>query len=348
MKMLRRAGRARSRGLAAVLLAAAVNGVTAQVTARAPSYTLHVSVVDAVTNRPLPGAALDVIGDSLRRSVRSDERGEATVSLATGAYELTTRRLGYEVAVAHLRMPRRDSAMTILLTPSAVPLPRVQVDARLPGVYGAVARLNDLHPVSGARLQVIGSNKSTETDSAGRYHVTLPKRGTYVIRATKSGYADQMVTVQVPDSAIEAVVLLDTGTVASTPEALLQEFDERLRWQSHGAAIVAGSDLRRYGATTAVALAAASGVIRRGLHIGPDICLFVNGIPRPYLPVDAIPVEAIENVEVYTVRGEVTSTLQHEWPPGIQCGDGRTKPNGKVAAGSDAGAVRFVVIWLRR
>ena len=329
---------------AVVLMSVSVHRAAAQGT----SSRLHGSVTDAVTNRPLAGATLSVTGDSLRRSLRTDDRGEFTVVLPAGLYELTTRRLGYQVTVTPLRMFGRDSSVTIHLAPSAVALPRVDVSVHVPGLYGAVARYNDLQPLSGVRVQVIGSGKATETDSAGRYRIALPKPGTYVVRAAKSGYADQLLTVRVPDSTVEAVVLLDTGTVASTPEALLQEFDERLRWQAHGAAIVAGSELRRYGGTTTVALGGANDAIRRGLHLGPDICLFVNGVPRPYLPVDAIPVEAIENVELYTTRGEVTSTLGHEWPPGIQCGDGRTKSNGKVAAGSDASTVRYVVIWLRR
>jgi hypothetical protein len=309
---------------------------------------LRGSVTDAVTNRALPGAMLDLTGDSLRRSLRSDDRGEFILALPAGRYELTARRLGYQVTVTRVQMPDRDSTVTIRLAPAAVALPQVEVNAHLPAVYGAVARYNDLRPLSGARVQLIGSGKSIETDSAGRYRVPLQQPGTYVVRVAKAGYADQLLTLQVPDSAIEAAILLDTGTAASPAEALLHEFDERLRWQAHGAAVVAGSNLRRYGGSTSVALGAANDVIRRGLHLGPDICLFVDGIARPYLPVDAIPVEAIETVELYTTRGEVTSTLGHEWPPGISCGDGRTKPNGKVAAGSDAGTVRYVVIWLRR
>jgi hypothetical protein len=211
-----------------------------------------------------------------------------------------------------------------------------------------VASYHELQPLANAHVRVIGAAKATETDSVGRYQVSLPKPGSYVVRASKEGYVDQTMTVQVPDSAVEAVILLDSGTAASIPEALLQEYDERLRWQSNGAALVSGSNLRHYKGSTTEALSGATKVIRRGLRLTGEICLFVDGIPRPYLPIDAIPVEAIENVELYTARGEVTSTLMHAWPPGTQCGDGRTKTTAKVGEASDAGAVRYVAIWLRR
>jgi hypothetical protein len=118
-----------------------------------------------------------------------------------------------------------------------------------------------------------------------------------------------MVTVQVADTAMETVFLLDTGTAALIPKALLEKFDERLRWQAHGAAFVPGSELREYGDTTSAALTAAKDIIRRELHLGGDVRLFGNGVPRPHLLLDAIPVESIENVEPYMVRGKVTNTL---------------------------------------
>ena len=305
-------------------------------------------VADAITSRRLADATLEVVGDSLQRTVRTDEQGQFTVVLPAGSYRITTHRVGYEVAVTPLRMPSADSSVAIRLTPIAVALPGVDVKAHGPDLHGAVASSHGLTPIAGARLQIIGSGRIVETDSTGHYWIALPKPGAYVIRASRAGYVDQMVTVQIHDSSTERVVLLDPGTAAPIPKVLLQEFDERLRWQAYGAAFVPGSELREYGGSTIDALAAAHDVIRRGLHLGSDICLFVNGVPRPGWPLDAIPVDRIENVELYTAGGEVTNTLGPEWPYGAPCSDGRSKATNTAGGGRNTGAVRLVVIWLRR
>lgn len=322
-------------------------GFVGPLLAQRPSR-LSGSVVDGASNRRLPDATIEVAADSVRRMVRTDDRGEFAISLPSGLYQITTRRVGYQVGVTTIHLTGADSSVVIMLARSAVTLPEVEISGRGPGLHGAVARYQDLAPIAGAHLEILGSGKSIDTDSTGRYAISLPKAGNYVVRASRAGYADQMITVQVPDTAVETVVFLETGTAASIPVSRLEEFDERLRWQAHGAAFVTGTELRRYGGATTAALTAASDVIRRGLHLGADVCLFVNGIARPHVSPDAIPVEWIENVELYTTRGEVTNTLGPEWPSGAPCGGGRTKANGTIGGDSNTGTVRYVVIWLRR
>ena len=305
-------------------------------------------IADSATARPLAGVLVDVGGDSLKRSVRTDAHGAFEVVLPRGEYALSARQPGYQPRSMRLRIADRDTNVFIALAPNPVALPRLRVYATGPELFGAVAAYAGLKPVSEARVQVIGAGKSTTTDSLGRFEVKLPKPGTYIVRTGKAGYADHLATIEVPDSAVELVVLLDSSSAGPIPAALAQEFDERVRWQGQGAALVRGEDLRRYGGTTEQALAASTAAIRRGLHFGPQVCLFVNGVPRPHLPVDAIVVEEIETVELYTVRGEVTNTLQQAWPPGTSCDDGSPKPLPTIASGSDAGIIRYVVIWLRR
>jgi hypothetical protein len=112
-------------------------------------------------------------------------------------------------------------------------------------------------------------------------------------------------------------------------------------------AVVPGGELRRAGGDLTGALERSGSFVSRGLIFGPSICVFVNGLPKPGLPLHAIPVEEIEVLEVYGSNGDVSGDLARKWPRGAMCG--QTWRQKKPTDGPRARATaHFAVVWLKQ
>jgi hypothetical protein len=197
-------------------------------------------------------------------------------------------------------------------------------------------------------VQVIGAQQKTTTDSSGKFFVALKKGGSYFVRIHHAGFVEQLVTVDVPtDRSVETFVLLDGGAAATGSEMLWADFDERMNWVGQSGAVIRGSEIERWGGSTADAVAGSQSFVRKGLMLGPTTCVFVDGVPRPGLPLDAIPPEQIEAVEVYTQRGDETNTLAPRWPHGAQCGRSTATIARPASPGAARSTVVFAVIWLK-
>src|SRR5262249_10678693 len=112
-----------------------------------------------------------------------------------------------------------------------------------------------------------------------------------------------------------------------------------------GSAMVPAEDLTRYeGGTLSDNIISSPSFVKRGMTLGPTICLFINGQPKPGWPLDAIDVSRVVAVELYVAgpRGDATGTLAMEWPPAARCSPvattvTRTRP-------TDA---KYAAIWLK-
>ena len=112
-------------------------------------------------------------------------------------------------------------------------------------------------------------------------------------------------------------------------------------------ALVSGAELRDMGGSLHDALLRSKSMTVRGLRLGPTTCVFLNGIPRPGLPLDAFQIEEIEAVELYGESGDPTGTLASSWPRGAQCGmSSRRAPpaNGAIAVPY----AKWAAIWTQR
>lgn len=223
----------------------------------------------------------------------------------------------------------------------------------VPAIAGVVGAADGLKPLAGAVVQIVGANQRFTTDSTGRFFAPLKKAGSYFVRVRRDGFAPQFISVDVPDDrAVETAVLLDASLAPQRPgtDALWAEFDKRLRWQGMNGAVVTSAELERYGGGSASdALRASQSFVKKGLRIGPVTCLFIDGIPKPGWRLDAIPVEQIAAVEVYSRSGDATTTLASQWPDGqIVPGLGPCRnPLPRPALGVAASTVMYVAIWLK-
>jgi hypothetical protein len=334
--------------LRSIAIVAAAPTAASIAAAQAPDRVVRGTVHDSATGQELSGAVVELVGPSVRNVARSDQRGTFQFSrVADGRYRLSVRLIGFVETARDVDVTGRDVSLSISLSPTSQRLDTVRVRASVTAVYGVVGMSAGLRPVADAEIQVIGSQQKGSTDSAGKFFVSLKKGGSYFVRVHHAGFTDQLFPVDVPnDHAVETFVLLDAGAVATGSQMMWDEFDERLRWQGQGASIVPGEEITRNGGSSGDAIRGSSSFVRKGLVLGPTVCLFVNGVPKPGWGFDGIPPEQIATVELYTITGDETHTLAQEWPHGAQCGRTGGVP-APTSPFNRRSVVQYAVVWLK-
>lgn len=106
----------------------------------------------------------------------------------------------------------------------------------------------------------------------------------------------------------ELAIMLDS-TATSISRADWDDINQRQTWRRTNSATVDGGALRRHGGSVSDALMLSRTVVRSGLRVGTSVCVFVNGIPKPGLPIDAIRIDDIAFIELFGAIGEATGNL---------------------------------------
>lgn len=336
---------ARACRVALVLSLFCMSGIRAQ----APAARVDGSVRDSSSGLPLIGARVELRNDASRLTGSTDQQGYFALGrVPAGQYRVDIRRVGYAVAERDLRVGDRDTSLTFALVAIARGLDTVRVRATLTAISGLVGRAADLRPLRGVVIQVIGANQRATTDSAGRFLIPLSKGDRYFVRIHDRAFSEQAIALDVAEGSVaQTSALLDSviGVRQDVPDSWIREFDERVRWQGSGGAVVPGSELQRYaGGSVTDAVQASPSFMKRGLRIDPNACVFIDGVPKPGFNLDAIPVEHIAAIELYTNRGDVTGTLGTLWPRGAPCGTALTTRRSADVQST----IRLVSIWLKR
>ena len=327
------------RGLSA--LALLVGGAAAG----AQTITVRGSVLDSATQQTMTGAIVSLRSGARLISVRADETGAFVISgVSAGNSTLSARRLGYLQVEWAVNLVH-DTTVTLVLRPTARVLAPVRVGASGEGIWGVIGRADDLQPIAGAKVFVVGSATSVETDAAGQYFVPLKRPGRYMVRVTSNGYAEEILPVIVKENqVVESSELLEGSSRKPLPIGAWMDFDYRLRWASPTQSVlVTGAEVRAAGATIRDALASTPEFVLKGLRWAPrSACVFLNGAPKPGMTVDAINVEDIRAIEVYGKE----KTLANLWPRNGMCGDG-TPPVTRPSNRKEPPMATWVVIWTR-
>lgn len=305
-------------------------------------------VRDSATGEPLSGALVDVKSSAFHATVRSNQRGEFRISEVPGGdYGVTIRRLGYAELLRDLVTMDRDTTVVFAMTAVRRELDTVRVVARVNGIRGVVGTAHALKPIAGATVQLIGSGPPQRTDSAGRFFIETKRAGTFLLRIAREGYAHQLVSIEVPkDGSVETATLLDSSDVRDrTWQSAWDDFDRRVVWRGSKSALVPGAELEELeGLSLSSALNKSRTGFRRGMVVGPNTCVFVNGQPRPGFQVDDHDPQDVEAVELYGPGGEGTGTLRLAWPPRAPCG---AQQGGLFGRGVPPGNATWAVIWLK-
>src|SRR5262249_46617854 len=224
--------------------------------------------------------------------------GRFTLASVPGAiYTVTVRRIGFAQTTQRLALMDRDTSLVLDLVSIATALDTVTVVARQAGISGIVGDSRDLRPLDNARIVIAGTGRSTTTDADGRFFVPVTSSGSFLIRISRDGYDPGLVPVVFERGEhVETSALLGAG-MAPEPrdaEGLWREFDTRLQWRGVGSALVPQEELERYdGTTLSEAVIRSPSFAMRGLRLGRNTCVFVNGAPRPETPLDAFNIEDV-------------------------------------------------------
>ncbi|HZW91171.1 MAG TPA: PKD domain-containing protein, partial [Myxococcaceae bacterium] len=157
---------------------------TAAFTAPASAQAGTVVPFDASASRAADGSALSYFWE-----FGGGRRG-AGPSIAEVFDEVGSRQVSLTVVDAQGRSARLQKALDV----TAGPAPAAMVNA--------LGRVNDLdgHPIEGVTVAPGGGAASTSTDALGQAHIQVPAGAPVAIRLSKSGFADQLVRLELPAS----------------------------------------------------------------------------------------------------------------------------------------------------
>jgi hypothetical protein len=265
--------------------------------------------------------------------------------LGDGEWTITVRRLGFAPVLDRVTLPPEGLRRDYIMREAVAALDPVLVSERWTGVRGIVGDIRRLTPLPGARIEVVGDEASTSSDSAGRFALPLAPGTAVLLRVEAEGFLRGMFSLVVPaEGYLDLEIPLDTMRERSRDWMALEDLDRRLRFATPRSAIVGRDEiLRSDAARLDLALAESPTLTRRGIIVTRGACVFVDGVPRPGFPVDAVLAGLVEFVEVYPAGTDLSRTLAQRWPPRGICGVPTAIPRGMRSQ-----VAQFVAIWTRK
>jgi hypothetical protein len=322
-------------------------------TASGQSSWVRGVVRDSATGRQLGGAIVELRWGPVRRAAQSDNDGEFQVGpVPPNHYRLIVRRLGFRAIERDFPIGAKDTSLVLSLIPIARDLDTVQVRAALMGIYGVVGTAEGLRPLAGARIEVLGEKRGMLTDTAGAFFVPIERTGVHLVRITRPGYEHLLFPVTIAKGrGVDASRLLDSAVAAQPGLAMLwQDLDDRLGRRTMNSALVTGGELRRAGNYVTDALDRVGSFVSRGLFIADEVCVFLNGTPRPGMSLDVISVDRIEAIELYGSGDAAARLLADRWPARARCGNvlrSQGRRNQPMTGARARAIARWAVVWLK-
>jgi hypothetical protein len=248
-------------------------------------------------------------------------------------------------------MPPSDTVLVVTMRRVVSTLSRIVVRGLWQGIYGTVADSATLKPLANVLIRVISVTSKARTDSIGAFVVDVKQPGHFVLRFESQGYASRVLGVTVAkDSAAEVLITLNPSNAGDARTQILwREFDSRTRMRGLNSALVPADELAAIGTeTTSEALLRARSFAIKNLRLHRDICVYVNGEPKPGWTMDAFDVSEILAIEVYGRGGDLTRNLGVRWPRGVPCGPATGSSPIRLSESERRLQVQSVVIWLKK
>ncbi|MEA3244856.1 MAG: carboxypeptidase regulatory-like domain-containing protein [Gemmatimonadota bacterium] len=208
---------------------------------------------------------------------------------------------------------------------------------------GVVRDTETSAPVAGATVLVLGTPLAAESDSAGRFTLSMVPTGTRIVVSRKIGYSPAMVTLRLSEGDSAAVFLymrqapqmLPTASVVEA-ERLLEPFRERRRF-GHGAFMDYDEVQRAPGSRMSEKLRSLPGLqiiysrtrsnsVTIASTRGPDgmrngVCYsatMINGVQVFDMSVNDIQPNTVAAIEWYAGPAQIPA--QFNGKPGTNCG----------------------------
>ncbi len=266
--------------------------------------------------------------------------------LADGVWTLTAQRIGYTPFVTEITVALDGVSRDIVLEARTRTLDSVLVSAKWTGVRGITYDARRFSPLPDAQVTIMGAKLVDSTDADGTFAIEMPRGQNALVRIEREGFLPVMRSAVVENGRyVELDIPLDTANPAPKDYLDVKDLELRLGLAGTMAVMVGREELQRTGArSVADALIETPTGRRKGIIIGRDACVFVNGLARPNFPIDAVRVEDVEFIEAYPAGSEISRTLEMRWPQFGQCGVPVYTPQ---RGQRDRNRVRVVSVWLR-
>ncbi|MBL0889729.1 MAG: carboxypeptidase regulatory-like domain-containing protein [Gemmatimonadaceae bacterium] len=318
-----------------------------RVEAQAGITSLRGQVVSR-SGSPVSNALIRIEGQNRTVEARADSTGVFVFpGLSIGRWRVVVQSLGFMPDTTMVELTDDQTTIRVQLRSAATDLDLVLVSARWWGVRGVVGT-KGYTPLADASVEVVGRKRRTRTNAAGFFALELSRNESYLLRVEREGFRDRLFSIRLADTRVEELsVLLDSANNVPWELNALDELDRRLRMASPMSARVARGELLKYAVgDLSDALALSSSMLAKGLVLNRDACVFLDGVARPGLPVDAVDPRTVEFVEVYGPSDDRSGTLARRWPPNAPCGV--DVPQQMRRSGVRGATVRYVVVWSRK
>ncbi len=143
--------------------------------------SIHGTITDSETGEVIPGVTVD-LGEI---SIISDENGEFNISeLEPGPYYISVSKEGFS-----------SGNVTVTVVPGKImfaniTLDRIEEPVVLKGSLRGKVLNEEGEPVQGAKVSIIGSNRTVLTGADGSFSFEELDEGSYVLNATAQGYIE--------------------------------------------------------------------------------------------------------------------------------------------------------------
>jgi hypothetical protein len=282
-------------------------------TARAqvvPNRSISGSVRDSA-GRAIAGAEVSV-ADLKRRMLTGANGSFRFDSIVPGRYAIRARKIGFnpqtvQISVVDSSVTRADFG----LVPSVQALPPIVSVVNRKGLWGHVDELGQ-GPLPGARVEVLGSGRSAQTDANGDFYVALPHGGRYMVSISKDSFSTRFVGVRIPDDSGRSIAsqLERAGPLAKSQAWDILDLRQRQAWvPTKDRVLYTREDLEELRIEWIY-----DAVDRLGPQFGArehynrDCSVVIDGGPKT-ANISTLTIDDIETVEVYRGWGAVLSPV---------------------------------------
>ncbi len=347
--MVRLLGQARTFGVSMLLLGLAVpvagaHGQTEK------SATIR-GEVRTSSGAPVTDALVQLEQEGAEASrARTLGNGNFTLPrLTPGTYVLTVRRLGYATDRRDITLAAGVNRVTAVLTEMAAQSTKdVSLSDGFTGLTGTVGDFELMAPLKGVTISRMGGGEPVTSDADGRFVLPIEEPGVGAILVQRPDFGPRLFSYKLNDGERrELNLVIDSGSVTKAADWILRDLDLRSKFGGQRTVRVPRSEIVATQARNLlVALEQSPSVIESGVVFTRAACVFVNGLPRPGYPIDAINADQVEYVEGFPRNAELSRTLVIRWPANGVCGAPGGDPALRRAIESGQGA-QFVSVWLR-
>lgn len=265
-----------------------------------PGPKIMVGVVRDTAGNRIPGAEIIIPGYA--RKLYSNAEGIFRFEdVPRGKHKMRARKIGYAPQIREFKLGDEGGVAEFELVPMPRALPAIVSSADRLGISGVVGD-TAFQAVPEASVRLLGNGKEASTDSLSGFYLPA-EPGKYMVRITKRGFIDKLVSVTVPtDSGRRITAWLQPRTLPIPVREAhnIDDLQTRIAWTKPSDHLYyTHEDLVKFGSEWVYdAVASAWSRFPMREQYSRDCMVVVNGGPSianlAYLTVDEV-----ESVEIY-------------------------------------------------